>query len=154
MTSSLSNLWVFRRSAMRQLRRPTIPVGSQRSGPGQPACDPQLAAQSVELTVATELAPLIGEQTVREFLAVVGQQRADPDLCRAFKKALALPAVSVALSCTNKQSGARRQTRAPGYACAACHYKAAIFFNTDNTRWAASFICFWLLTMLIRIKSE
>ena len=50
------------------------PVGSWRSGPGQPVLDAQLLAQLVELMVAAGLALLTGKQAIRELLAVVNAQ--------------------------------------------------------------------------------
>ena len=54
-------------------------IGSRCSGLGQPVFDSQFLAQPVELMVAAGLALPAGKQTVRELLAVVGQQLGDPD---------------------------------------------------------------------------
>ncbi len=64
-------------------------VVSWRSGLGQPMLDAQLLAQLVELVLATGLMLLAGEQAVREFLAVVGQQLAHPDRAGLVQHSLA-----------------------------------------------------------------
>ena len=66
-------------------------VGSWGSGPGQPVLYAQILAQLVELMAAAGLSLFAGKQAIRELLAVVGQQLADPDragLVKCFDKGL------------------------------------------------------------------
>ena len=81
-------------------------VGSGCPGLGQSVLYTQLIAQLNELMVAAGLALPAGKQAVCELLAVVGQQLVDPDrtgLVQRLRKACALAAVLLDLSCTNTQ---------------------------------------------------